>query len=157
MALSKYFAGFVALAGALTLAGCGGANGAIAQDKQAGQGVAVGAPNGALPVASDFIATAQAAVCADQRNRLFVIDKRMVFWDRAGSCADNAYGRTLFGATPQTVLCSVADSIAGPQTTCNDEQLRALFNTILANLDKSDLGLGSGHQVEALAVPAKGH
>lgn len=157
MALIKYLAGFVALAGVLSLAGCGGANGAMAQGQQAGQGVALGEPNGAVPVTADFIARAQEASCADQRNRLFMIDKRMVFWDRAGSCADNAYGRTLFGATPQTVLCSVADSIAGPQTSCNDEQVRALFNTILANLDKSDLGLGSGHQVEAIAIPPKAH
>ena len=138
MALTKYLPGFLALAGVLTLAGRGDAN-------------------GALPVTSEFIARAQEASCADQRNRLFMIDKRMVFWDRAGSCADNAYGRTLFGATPQTVLCAVADSIAGPQITCNDEQVRALFDTIVANLDKSDLGLGSDHQVEALVIPPKAH
>lgn len=155
MALTKLLVGFVALAGALTLAGCGGATAAAAQGKQAGQGVAVGEPNGALPVAAEFVAKAQAATCADQRNRLTMIDQRMVFWDRAGSCPDNAYARTLFGATPQTVLCSVVDSIAGPQITCTDEQSRALFNTILANLDKADLGLGSSHQVEALAVPPK--
>ncbi|MDQ2990435.1 MAG: hypothetical protein M3R60_15170, partial [Pseudomonadota bacterium] len=62
-----------------------------------------------------------------------------------------------FGATPQTVLCSVADSIAGPQTTCSDEQARALFDIIVANLDKGDLGLGSSHQVEAIVVPPKAH
>lgn len=155
MARTKYLAGFVALAGALALSGCGGASGVTGQGQQAGQGVAAGEPSGAAPVTADFIAHAQEANCADQRNRLFLIDKRMVFWDRAGSCADNAYGRTLFGATPQTVLCSVADSIAGPQTICNDEQARALFNTILASLDKSDLGLGSTHQVEAIAIPPK--
>jgi hypothetical protein len=145
----------MAFAGALTLAGCGGAGGTMAQGPLAGQGVAVGEPSGAAPVTSEFVVRAQEANCSDQRNRLFMIDKRMVFWDRAGSCPDNAYGRTLFGATPQTVLCSVADSIAGPRTTCNDEQARALFDTIVANLDKSDLGLGSSHQVEAIAIPPK--
>jgi hypothetical protein len=157
MVRTKYLAGFVAFAGALTLTGCGGAAGPTAQGQQAGQGVAVGEPNGALPATSEFIAHAQEANCADQRNRLFMIDKRMVFWDRAGSCGDNAYGRTLFGATPQTVLCAVTDSIAGPQTTCNDEQVRALFDTIVANLDRSDLGLGADHQVEALVIPPKAH
>jgi hypothetical protein len=150
----KYLIGIAALAGVLALASCGGGNGAMS-NQQAGQGIAVGEPNGGAPVTADFIAQAQAANCADQRNRLFVIDKKMVFWDRAGNCPDNAYGRTLYGATPQAVLCSAADSIAGPRTSCPEEQSRALFNTILANLDKSDLGLGSGHQVEVLAVPPK--
>jgi hypothetical protein len=156
MSLTQYLIGAVALAGALSLGGCGGGYGA-APDQLAGQGVAVGEPNGAVPASADFIAKAQQATCADQRNRLFVIDKRMVFWDRAGSCPDNAYARTLYGATPQALLCSVTDSIAGPQTSCTDEQSRALFSTILANLDKSDLGLGSSHQVEALIVPPKPH
>lgn len=153
MSLSKYLIGAVLLAGALALSGCGG--GGAAHDQQAGQGVAVGEPNGAVPVAADFIAKAQEAPCADQRNRLFVIDKRMVFWDRAGNCPDNAYSRSLFGATPQALLCSVSDSIGGPQGSCSNESSRALFNTILGNLDKSDLGLGSGHQVEPLIVPPK--
>ncbi|MDL2355839.1 MAG: hypothetical protein QFF03_11335 [Pseudomonadota bacterium] len=144
----------LALACALSLSACGGGNSG-ALDSYAGQGIAVGEPNGALPIAADFVALAQQASCADQRNRLFMIDKRMVFWDRAGSCADNAYARKLFGATPQTLLCSLSDSIGGPQTSCTDESVRALFTTIVANLDKGDLGLGASHQVEALVVPAK--
>lgn len=155
MSLLKGFIGAVALAGALTLASCGGGSGGGAQDRQAGQGVAAGEPNGGVPVAADFIAKAQDAPCADQRNRLFVIDKRMVFWDRAGACPDNAYERSLFGATPQALLCSARDSIAGPQASCTDAAARALFDTIVANRDKADLGLGSSHTVEPLAVPPK--
>ena len=155
MSLTKYLIGAVALAAAIALASCGGGSGAP-QDRLAGQGVAVGEPNGGVPVNADFIANAQAAPCADQRNRLFVIDKKMVFWDRAGSCGDNAYARSLFGSTPQALLCAVSDSIGGPRTSCTDEKSRALFDTILANLDKSDLGLGSSHQVEALVIPPKG-
>ncbi|WLI90200.1 hypothetical protein Q4S45_03490 [Massilia sp. R2A-15] len=102
---------------------------------------------------ADFIAMAQAADCADLSNRLYIIDKTMVFWDRAGHCPDNSYGRILFGATPQQVLCSLSDSIAGPRTSCNDESSRPLFATITSNLDKSDLGLGGAHQVEPIAVP----
>jgi hypothetical protein len=148
----RFLLGTTALATALSMAGCGGAGTA---DKLAGQGIAVGEPNGVMPVAADFIAKAQEATCTDQRNRLFMIDKRMVFWDRAGACADNAYGRNLYGATPQALLCSLADAIAGAQSTCADEKSRALFTTIVANLDRADLGLGAGHQVEALAIPAK--
>ena len=135
---------------ATALAGCGGNNLA---DRLAGQGIAVGA----MPIAADFIAKAQEATCTDTRNRLFMIDKTMVFWDRAGSCADNAYGRTLYGATPQAVLCTLADSIAGPKIACAAARSRQMFDTIIANLDKADLGLGGGHQVEALAIPAKPH
>lgn len=146
--------GAAALAGALALAACGGGG---AADRLAGQGIAVGEPTGVMPIAADFIAKAQEASCTDQRNRLFMIDKSMVFWDRAGACADNAYARNLYGATPQALLCSVADSIAGPRTICADETARALFNVIVANLDRSDLGLGSGHLVEALVIPARPH
>lgn len=149
----KYLIGAVALAGALALASCGG--GGSPGDQQAGRGVAVGEPNGGVPVTADFIAKAQEATCADQRNRLFMIDKRMVFWDRTGSCADNAYARNLFGATPQALLCSASDSVGGARLSCSDESARAMFSTILANLDKSDLGLGGSHQVEPLAVPPK--
>lgn len=148
--------GAAALAGALSLAGCGGGGGTIA-DQLAGQGVAVGEPNGVTPIAADFIAKAQEASCTDQRNRLFMIDKSMVFWDRAGTCPDNAYSRNLYGATPQALLCSIADSVAGPQTICADDKLRALLNLIVANLDRTDLGLGASHQVEALVIPAKPH
>lgn len=153
MSLTKYVIGAVALAGALALTSCGG--GGASPDQLAGRGVAVGEPSGAMPATADFIAKAQQATCADQRNRLFMIDKRMVFWDRAGNCPDNAYARSLFGASPQALLCSVSDAVGGPRTSCTDESSRALFNTILDNLDKSDLGLGSGHQIEPLIVPAK--
>ena len=140
------------------LAGCGGGGGNSGlADQLAGQGIAVGEPNGALPIAADFIAKAQEASCADTRNRLFMIDKTMVFWDRAGSCVDNAYARTLYGATPQALLCALTDSVAGPRVTCGDARSRALFDTIVANLDRADLGLGAGHQVEALAIPVKPH
>lgn len=152
MSFIKYLIGAVALAGALSLASCGGG---VARDRQAGQGVAVGEPNGGVPLTAEFVAKAQQAACTDKRNRLFMIDKRMVFWDRGGSCADNSYEQNLYGATPQLLLCSVRDSIAGPQASCADQQSRALFNTILANLDKADLGLGGAHQVEVLAIPPK--
>jgi hypothetical protein len=153
---TQYIFRAAVLAGAALLTSCGAGGGDLALgERQAGQGVAVGEPNGAAPVTAEFVAQAQAAPCAEQRNRLFMIDKRMVFWDRAGNCADNGYARTLYGATPQQILCSAADSIAGPRTFCNDESARALFNTIDANRHKADLGLGSGHLVEPIDVPPR--
>lgn len=151
MSLTKKLIGAAALSAMLMLAACGGGNAALS-GQQAG-GVVVGGPTSGAPATADFIAKAQSATCATQRNRLFMIDRKMVFWDRAGTCPDNAYGRTLFGAAPQQVLCAVSDSIAGPQTTCNDESARAVFTTIVANLDSSDLGLGSTHVVETIAIP----
>lgn len=150
MSLTKKLIGAAQMLAALSLMGCGGGSGA-ALDRLAGQGMA----NGALPANAEFIARAQAASCADLSNRLFMIDRRMVFWDRAGHCADNAYGRNLYGMTPQVVLCSVSDSIAGPRSSCVDDQARALFDLIVTNLDKGDLGLGSSHQVEAIVIPPK--
>lgn len=144
------------LAGAALLTSCGAGGGDLALgERQAGQGVAVGEPNGAVAVTAEFVAQAQAAPCAEQRNRLFMIDKRMVYWDRAGNCGDSGYARTLYGATPRQILCSAADSIAGPRAFCNDETSRTLFNTIEANRHKADLGLGSGHLVEPIDLPPR--
>jgi hypothetical protein len=125
------------------------------KNQTAGQGVAVGEPNGGVPVVSEYIKMAQEASCASTRNNLFVVDSKYVLWDRAGNCADNSWGQVLMGATPQAVLCSSGDSIAGPRTSCSDESARALFDTMLKNLDKADLGLGAGHKVEPVSFLPK--
>jgi hypothetical protein len=67
---------------------------------------------------------ARARGCDDIRNRLFLIDDQLVFSDIAGNCADGSYGRTLFGSTPDQVLCVFHDSIAGPVNECQDERYR---------------------------------
>lgn len=102
---------------------------------------------------TEFIALASSANCANLRNRMFVIDQKQVVWDKAGSCADASYELVLFGNNIKNVLCSSADSIAGPKTTCTDTQYRSMFDLISKNLDKADLGLGSAHQVQQLVVP----
>ncbi len=86
--------------------------------------------------------------CADIRNRLFLIDDQLVFWDSAGNCADAAYSETLYGRTPDQILCVLHDSIAGPMKNCQAERYQGLFDTMTANLDKPDLGLGSEHTVQ---------
>lgn len=131
----------VALMLATSLAGCGG-------------GGKVDQPVVAPLATAEFVSLAKDASCANLRNRLFVIDQKQVFWDKAGTCADASYSQVLFGNTPQTILCTSADSIAGPRTFCNDQQYLDLFQTITKNLDKADLGLGSAHQVQQLSVPA---
>lgn len=111
--------------------------------------------NTPAPVAtSAFVEMAQTASCSNFKNRLFVIDQKFVLWDKAGSCSDASYAQTLFGNTAQTVLCSNADSIAGPRLTCSDKDSEALFKTVLQNLDKFDLGLGKAHLVQQLTVAA---
>jgi hypothetical protein len=102
---------------------------------------------------ADFVALASGAGCANVRNRMFIIDQQQVFWDKAGTCSDARTVQALYGATPQTLLCSTADSIAGPRTSCNDETARQRFVTISQNLDKADLGLGAGHRVEPIVIP----
>jgi hypothetical protein len=147
------------LAGALLgagLAGCGA--GSTGQpDRQAGQASrsgSVGEPAPALAV-GDFQNMARGARCTETRNRLFVIDGKQVLWDHAGNCADASYEQVLFGAKPDTVLCSHGDTIAGPRTSCPDEKSRTLFDTIVQNLDKADLGLGGTHKVEQLSFLPK--
>ena len=97
-----------------------------------------------------FVEMARLSDCADQRNRLSLIDGALVFWDKAGSCADAAYSQTLFGATPENLLCRYGDSIAGPQREIRDPRYEKLFDIILAHLDEPNLGLGPPHTVRAI-------
>jgi len=97
-----------------------------------------------------FKAIARGGPCTNIRNRLFLIDGQLVFWDRAGNCSDAAYGETLFGSTINDALCSFHDSIAGPIKTCQDDRYQGMFDTMIANLDKPDLGLGPRHKVQPI-------
>jgi len=95
-----------------------------------------------------FKKLAHESSCADVNNRLFLIDNRFVFWDRDSKCADAAYSRTLYDRKPETVLCNLMDSIAGPQRGCHGDAPSAnMFDTIVDNRDKPDLGLGPEHTV----------
>jgi len=148
----------VGIAVGATLAACGGGSAdapGVMKNQQAGQGIAVGEPNGGVPVVSEYIKLAQEAACTETRNNLYVVDSKYVLWDRAGKCADMSYGQSLMGATPQAVLCTAGDTIAGPRTSCTDEAARPLFETMLKNLDKADLGLGSAHKVEQVSFLPK--
>ncbi|RJG15111.1 hypothetical protein D3872_14620 [Massilia cavernae] len=140
------------IAGAALLAGCGGGSVPM-HDQQASPGVVVGEPSpNDAPVSTElFAARAREEACAGVRNRLFVIDGKKVFWDRAGNCPDNSYAQRLYGVTPDALLCEAMDSIAGPRISCKDSAARSLFDTILANLERDDLGLGIAHKVEPLA------
>lgn len=146
--------GAMPLACVALLSSCGGGSDvASPPGQQASPGVIVGqAPPAASTIPAElFFTLAREEACANTRNRLFVIDGKQVFWDRAGSCGDNSYAQRLYGATPEALLCVALDSIAGPQVRCTDPGDRAMFDTILKNLDSADLGLGSGHKVELLS------
>lgn len=88
-----------------------------------------------------FRRLAREATCSESANRLYVIDDRYVFWRREGNCPDNAFAHTLFGRSPEDILCRTGDSIAGPMTSCVKGAPRALFDTVRANMDREDLGL----------------
>lgn len=92
--------------------------------------------------------------CTDLRNRVIVIqnaadpEQRWALLDQAGACADASYRQVLFGGDEGAeVLCSNADSFAGPQKSCPAAAYAALFDTIVANLAEPDLGLGEGYLV----------
>ena len=97
-----------------------------------------------------FKEMASTAGCSEISNRLFLIDGQQVFWDRAGDCPDASYSLTLFGSTVDNRLCYLHDSIAGPVRGCRDDRYRDMFDTITANLDKPDLGLGPKHTVQVI-------
>jgi hypothetical protein len=145
------------VAGALLaagLAGCGGGTDtqSARQAERFSQAVAVGEPAPTPLAMTDFQNMAREAICTETRNRLYIIDGKQVFWDHA---ADASYEQVLFGAKPDAVLCSHGDTIAGPRTTCPDAASRSLFETIVQNLDKADLGLGSAHKVERVSFLPK--
>jgi len=116
-------------------------------------GCTTGSTNPETPTVSlemqPFRELAQNASCADNTNRLYVIDDRLVFWTKTGLCDDGSYAHVLFGASPDQELCSAKDSFVGPLTSCQPE-FEAMFAAILANLDQPDLGLGAEHQVVLL-------
>ncbi|NML62075.1 hypothetical protein HHL21_13510 [Massilia sp. RP-1-19] len=154
MRILERMIGAVPLAGVVLLSSCGGGgDGARLPDRQASPAVIVGqpAPSASTIPAELFFTRAREEVCANTRNRLFVIDGKQVFWDRAGTCADNSYAQRLYGATPDALLCEAGDSIMGPRISCSDVGARAMFDTILKNLGSADLGLGSAHTVELLS------
>lgn len=88
--------------------------------------------------------------CADARNRLYVVDGRLVFWDREGSCTDAAFSLMLFGPSPDRELCRIQDSIAGTVESYRDASYKTEFGTMVANHDRPDLGLGPHHTVERI-------
>ena len=95
-----------------------------------------------------FIEYAEASICTDIRNRLFIIDDELVLWDRVGNCPDYSYEVQLFREDLDNLLCEEHDSIAGPQTFIYDEDYRDLFETILDNIEDENLGLYDSHLVE---------
>lgn len=141
---------------ALMLAGCGGGGG-VNTPVIISPGIAIGEPVPGAFVTTAFVAKARVEQCSDIRNKLYVIDNKMVLSDRAGNCPDNGKAQVLYGSNVDTVLCYAADSIAGPVTSCKDDANRALFDTIRKNLDRADLGLGGAHTVKAVDfLPADG-
>ena len=99
---------------------------------------------------TSFQQMARESPCADIRNRLFLVDGQLVFWEREGNCADAAYEQRLFGSTPDDLLCEAYDSIAGPIRNCQDERYSEIFERMIENLDRPDLGLGPEHQVQPI-------
>lgn len=102
------------------------------------------------PDPSLFIALADQAPCPGNANRLFVIDNRYVYWYRGAACDNQA--QRLYGSTTDNLLCVQVGSDEAASTTCADVSVRALFDTILANRQAADLGLGAGHAVVPLQI-----
>lgn len=145
-----FSAGTVLLA--LVLAGCGGGGSSVSSATKTAADVVVNDP---VIDSAAFVKLALGmSSCADRKNRLWVIDGKQVFWDRAGySCPDANWSQMLYGATPDALQCSSQDSIAGPQTRCADESKRALFDIVSKNADAANLGLDSSHKVVPIMIP----
>jgi hypothetical protein len=104
------------------------------------------------PALNPFVKMARGSVCADKWNRLYLIDEKLVFWDRQGDCPDNSYAQTLYGKTPDEILCVQHDSIAGPRKECRDPKYAELFETLIGHLGEPNLGLGTQHTARRLPL-----
>jgi hypothetical protein len=105
---------------------------------------------GCVAVAS-FQAMARAEQgCGQYRNNLFMIDATLVFWNLDGDCAEMYFSRALFGCTPEEFLCGEWGTLFGPRRVYADSSYRDMFETILDNRDRVDLGLCPGHKVERI-------
>ncbi len=94
---------------------------------------------------------AKNTTCADIKNKLYDIDNQIVFWAVEGNCPDASYSYTLFGKTPEEIICERYDSIAGPIQDCNDESYMNIFQIIIDNLDSDNLGLNGTHKVTEIS------
>ena len=90
------------------------------------------------------------ATCSDITNKLFLIDNKNVFWIVEGNCPDASYSYTLFGTTPEDIICKLYDSIAGPQEQCFDNNFQEIFQIIVDNINSDDLGLGNNHEISEI-------
>lgn len=135
------------LMSAALLFGCG------PRDPRAGGGSRGPDAAGAARVdVAAFERLAAGNTCANKTSRMVVIDESLVFWRWDGTCSDAAYGRTLYGATPERVLATEHDTIAGRVREARDPAYAVMFGVILAHLDEPRLGLGPGHSVRELAI-----
>lgn len=106
-------------------------------------------PDLGTPAARQVLRLADEADCSDARNRVYLIDGRLLFWDRAGRCIDDSYGRVLFGADGAP-LCHQQDGMLGRVEFCSDERYRALFERLLRDRTAPRLGLGQEHAVRTV-------
>jgi len=89
-----------------------------------------------------FREMARRAVCVDIRNRLFLINRQVIFWERESRCADWRYAYRLYGRTVVQKLCYFEDSIAGPASYCdNAGRYGSVFAWVVNNRDELDEGL----------------
>ncbi len=79
---------------------------------------------------------------------LYSIDNDLIFLKRTGPSSDYSYHHLLLDQAGK-VLCEYQDSVGGPRKTCHDTNKESMFNTVITNLDKADLGL-TDHKVELL-------
>jgi len=99
-----------------------------------------------------FIAHAKNSPCSEWDNRLYLIDRKFVFWIRSGNCPDASFSHTLYRLKDKKIICRSGDSIAGPREIIEDKRFEDLCKAILYNTSKPRLGLGEGHTVENIPI-----
>jgi len=85
--------------------------------------------------------------CVDEQ-ALYLVDREYVVHLTRGSCPDAGGGISLFSSTPDQLLCSAHQTIAGPLQRCASESARPLFQVIIEHIHGEPDDVLPGHTLE---------
>ena len=93
-----------------------------------------------------FVKLWDGASCSDRR-RIFLIDQHLVYTESTSlSCSDSNFYQ-LYESTPGHLLCTAGGFVA-VQNCPGGAASMTMLQTIVSNVSKADLGLGSAHTVQ---------
>ncbi|MDQ1833441.1 hypothetical protein [Massilia scottii] len=112
-------------------------------------GVAEPDPSASGVFITPFVQRARQSTCGQYYNRLFVVGEKYVFAGQNGSCDANPEREVLFGATPDSMLCTSYYGRLGGKESCADPMHTGLFEK-LGGMQTSPKLLPAGIKTEEI-------